>query len=156
MKGIAVIGLVIVTALCLVAAMAGMAISSSGSSAAQAVAQIEASRLTGQIYAGEHAVNVMLIVLVIMLALAVLALSYLVIRLLLARLRANETSSGKWVRGPNARWGRVGQQPRLKQMDPLALMVMGQLIKDNPQLAGLLRERQYEDEEIDPDTFFGG
>lgn len=80
--------------------------------ALQAQAAIEAAR-AAQIAASGQAVNATLLTMLVVafgfaLLIALIALAYL----LYQRTRQQAQPQGKWLPGPNARWGRVGDAPR--------------------------------------------
>ncbi|MEJ5315225.1 MAG: hypothetical protein WHS45_12690 [Anaerolinea sp.] len=100
--------------------------------ALQAQAAIEAAR-AAQIAASGQAVNTTLLTLLVVafgfaLLVALIALAYL----LYQRNRQQAQPQGKWLPGPNARWGRVEDAPRpvsLPQGDPLQQLVQLELLR---------------------------
>ncbi len=102
--------------------------------ALQAQAAIEAAR-AAQIAAGGQAVNTTLLtVLVVAFGFALLVALILIGYLLYQRNRQQVQSQGKWLPGPNARWGRVGDAPRpvslpQPQGDPIQQLVQLELLR---------------------------
>lgn len=98
--------------------------------AMQAQAAIEAAR-AAQIAASGQAINATLLTILVVvfgfaLLVALILLGYLLYR--------RKKSQGKWLSGPNARWGRVGDAPRpvslpQPQGDPIQQLVQLELLR---------------------------
>lgn len=128
-----VIFLIIVALLALLAIAVSVSMQARAD-ALQAQAAIEAAR-AAQIAAGGQAINsAMLTALVVAFGLALLvaliALAYLLYQRQVRQ--PQPQGKGKWMPGPNARWGRVEEQPGavyLSQGDPLQQLVQLELLR---------------------------
>lgn len=102
--------------------------------AMQAQAAIEAAR-AAQIAASGQAINATLLtILVVVFGFALLVALILLGYLLYQRNRQQVQPQGKWLPGPNARWGRVGDAPRpvslpQPQGDPIQQLVQLELLR---------------------------
>ncbi len=128
--------------------------------ALQAQAAIEAVR-AAQIAASGQAVNTALLtLLVVAFGFALLAALILSGYLLYQNRKARQAPQGKWLPGPNAHWGRMGDAPRpvsLPQGDPIQQLVQLELLRylhemnsrklPQPQLTDSLPDVQREDDD---------
>lgn len=121
--------IVIVLALIVLAVAVSVGMSAHAD-ALQAQAAIEAAR-AAQIAATGQAVNTTLLTMLVV----AFGFTLLVLLLLLGYLiytHRKQQSGGKWLAGPNARWGRVGEAPRpvaLPQGDLIQQMVQLELLR---------------------------